>query len=348
MDTKAPPMPQPVIAPRARAVLAGLAVGDALGTTLEFSRPPARPWSTPLTGPHQGISGGGPFAVLRGQVTDDTQMACCLFRALRASPEDPSGFLAAVASSYHTWSTMAFDIGTLTAQALASVPSVATPDQAGRAAWLMADRQPAGNGSLMRTAVIGALTADARPRMEFTLLDGAITHADPRCQFACLAFNEAVAAGVAGAEAPAMALAASASLDQALEVVANRHPVEERPLVIQAHAELSADLAAARLADPGLDGALAIAGPASGFVRVAFRLAFWQLLHAQDFKAGLLDTVNRGGDADTNGAIVGALLAARDGWEAIPQAWLEVVGSCDPRRPWQRGGPYHPALFLAG
>jgi hypothetical protein len=37
------------------------------------------------------------------------------------------------------------------------------------------------------------------------------------------------------------------------------------------------------------------------------------------------ETASRGGDADTNGAIVGALLGARDGVDAIPRAWVDRV-----------------------
>ena len=35
-------------------------------------------------------------------------------------------------------------------------------------------------------------------------------------------------------------------------------------------------------------------------MRVAFRLAFWHLAHTPSYEAALIDTVNRGGDADTN------------------------------------------------
>ena len=51
------------------------------------------------------------------------------------------------------------------------------------------------------------------------------------------------------------------------------------------------------------------------------------------FEAALIDTVNRGGDADTNGAIVGALFGARFGYEAIPEQWetrvLQAMQSSD-------------------
>src|SRR4051812_38379356 len=59
--------------------LLGLAVGDALGTTLEFT-PPGRGGRPPLIG----IVGGGPFALRPGQWTDDTSMALCLAESLLA------------------------------------------------------------------------------------------------------------------------------------------------------------------------------------------------------------------------------------------------------------------------
>ena len=48
-------------------------------------------------------------------------------------------------------------------------------------------------------------------------------------------------------------------------------------------------------------------------VLVALRNAFHQLLHADSFEAGVVNTVSQGGDTDTNGAIAGALLGRREG-----------------------------------
>src|SRR5512136_138964 len=60
---------------RYRGCLLGLAVGDALGTTLEFSPPGT---FTPI----DDIVGGGPFHLKPGQWTDDTSMALCLAESL--------------------------------------------------------------------------------------------------------------------------------------------------------------------------------------------------------------------------------------------------------------------------
>ena len=60
---------------RYRGCLLGLAVGDAVGTTLEFKRPGS---FRPITD----MIGGGPFHLAPGQWTDDTSMALCLAESL--------------------------------------------------------------------------------------------------------------------------------------------------------------------------------------------------------------------------------------------------------------------------
>src|SRR3954451_21889069 len=60
---------------RYRGCLLGLAVGDAVGTTVEFSPPGTFP---PVTG----MVGGGPYSLPAGAWTDDTAMALCLAESL--------------------------------------------------------------------------------------------------------------------------------------------------------------------------------------------------------------------------------------------------------------------------
>jgi len=70
---------------RCRGCLLGLAIGDALGTTLEFCAPGT---FTPITD----MNGGGPFGLQPGQWTDDSSMALCLAESLiekgEFNPED--------------------------------------------------------------------------------------------------------------------------------------------------------------------------------------------------------------------------------------------------------------------
>lgn len=46
-------------------------------------------------------------------------------------------------------------------------------------------------------------------------------------------------------------------------------------------------------------------------------------LRMTDFREGVLTAVNLGGDADTNASIVGSILGARYGYEAIPSEWAD-------------------------
>jgi ADP-ribosylglycohydrolase len=68
-----------------------------------------------------------------------------------------------------------------------------------------------------------------------------------------------------------------------------------------------------------------------GWVIVAFQNALWQLLNAPSLEEGVVDTVMRGGDTDTNAAIAGALLGAVYGRHAVPKQWVDELLSCRPK-----------------
>lgn len=329
---------------RLRGALIGLAVGDALGTTLELTRAEKAPAFPELgTGPHTEITGGGPFDLLPGQVTDDTQMAVTLAMSL---VEKGDFDLFDVANRYVSWSTEAFDIGGQTSAALGAVQRGVSPVEAGRHVWLKRGKRPAGNGSLMRTTPIAIKYAKAPERcLEVSLADSSITHFDPRCQLACAAFNASLVGAIHGDDPEALVADALAALECAFEYI-QRHDSTFTREARDALAILSEDLEAAQRDDPGLSGDLEVDGPAQGFVRIAFRLAYWELLHAPSFEAALIDVVNRGGDADTNGAITGALLGACYGSRAIPSRWKTTVIHAledQPPGPWRDA--YHPRHF---
>lgn len=329
----------------ARGTLLGLAAGDAFGTTLEFRALEAPPFPTLATGPHVDITGGGPFDVEPGQVTDDSQMAACLAASLL---EHKRFHATDVAQRYVAWMAHAFDIGNLTHASLSMIARGVSLGEAARRAWLHADRKAAGNGSLMRIAPIAvAFADDAVARRLAALTDSAITHYDPRCRLACAAYCAAISAAGAGQTDPlAMHAAALAELDEATMALINLTP-GDGPDAERAREALVGDLELARRDDPNLYGNDLHIHRAQGFVRVAFRLAFWELLHAPTYEAALIDTVNRGGDADTNGAIVGALFGARFGEGAIPALWKTRV--LDALQTTTKPGlrdVYHPRVLL--
>src|SRR5439155_3641374 len=127
--------------------LVGLAIGDALGTTLEF-----RPKGSfkPITE----MVGGGPFGLRPGQWTDDTSMALCLAESL----VERRGFDAAdQMRRYVRWwhegyrssrPGDCFDIGNAVSAALRRFERSGDPFAGST------DPQTAGNGSLMRLAPV--------------------------------------------------------------------------------------------------------------------------------------------------------------------------------------------------
>ncbi|HSP54708.1 MAG TPA: ADP-ribosylglycohydrolase family protein, partial [Dehalococcoidia bacterium] len=101
---------------RYRGGMLGLAAGDALGTTLEFSPPGSFE-------PVSDIVGGGPFRLAPGEWTDDTSMALCLAESLvERNGFDPVDQLGRYVRWYregHLSSNgRCFDIGNTTAEAL--------------------------------------------------------------------------------------------------------------------------------------------------------------------------------------------------------------------------------------
>jgi ADP-ribosylglycohydrolase len=328
-------------AARRAGALFGLAVGDALGTTYEFARIDQASYPTLATGPATDVVGGGPFALPPGAITDDTQMAVCIARSLTEKPGKLD--LADLATRYLAWFEHAFDVGNQTASALGAIATGTPVHEAGRVAWINSGRRAAGNGSLMRTAPIGAhFTGDAV--IEEAIADAIITHADPRCVLATAAFDASIAAAIAGAD---LFAAARAAIPIAAARLSELWNGEHAASIDSAAADLTRDLDAATRPDPELYGDELHIQRTAGFVRVAFRLTYWHAAHTKSWRDAVVDTASRGGDADTNGAIVGALLGARDGVDAIPRPWLDRVLAAKQRGSDAWGDAHHPRHFIA-
>ncbi len=284
---------------RARGALWGQAVGDALGTTVEFEKEtsiaarPAGAWP-------QALVGAGPFGLQPGQVTDDTELALALARTLAQHHRYDDE---AVAQAYLRWHDSGpFDIGGATKQAFAG-PGTAAEVRA------RANHLTQANGSLMRQSPL-ALFGAGQPRevlAELAQRDSALSHPHQVPRWACAVFVTTLSDAIeTGDEGPAL---------------------YERALTFARGSPVEATLLDARRALPPSDG------PDMGWVRIALQHAFFHLLHARDFSAALVQTVNKGGDTDTNAAIVGALLGGVLGREAIPPEWMSTVQRCSSPRP---------------
>lgn len=167
----------------------------------------------------------------------------------------------------------------------------------------------------MRSVIIGAYFADdAEKRRAFVSAATRLTHTDPKAETAALAV----------AEAAAWSVSQNYSVESWLSTLPSLGRDEEWQEICQKlTAALAADKSVAEFADElGLERG--VTGYAYHSVPVS--IYAW-LRHANDFRSALTAALDCGGDADTVGAIVGALTGARLGREAIPQEWVD--GICD-------------------
>ena len=288
---------------RIRGSLLSSAIGDALGATNEFKTLQQIQQNPPV----RNLIGGGWLALPAGEITDDTQMMRCVLQSYA------HGYaLEDVGSRFLSWlEASPPDVGILTRQALEHVRRGISPRDAGRIAWEKSGFSSAGNGAIMRCAPTGALRLhDREARVLETIEIARLTHFDQRCVESSVWQNACIAALIAGNNVTA-----------ALEFAASE--------VIWAR--IACDLLTPTLENDVLawvarvDELPTSALDTSGYTLATAQVGAWALLHADTLEAGLIVVTNQGGDADTTGAVAGALLGAKFGASAIPKRWLEAL-----------------------
>ena len=272
---------------RARGALVGLAVGDALGTTLEFSRRDRHPMHTEMTG-------GGPFHLGAGIWTDDTSMALALADSLINCREFNAADLM---SRFVSWwrdgaysaTGTCFDIGITTRHALQRFLSTGNP-LAGETR-----EDTAGNGSVMRLSPVALHTLqDSEACRALAASQSRTTHGAPQAVEGCMLFAEKIRLAVLGD--PKEAILAAQSWDGHVairSVAANTWRGRSRE-------EISS----------------------SGYVVHTLEAALWAIDETKNFEDALILAVNLADDSDTVGAVTGQLAGALYGYSAIPERWL--------------------------
>ncbi|HEY6872222.1 MAG TPA: ADP-ribosyl-[dinitrogen reductase] hydrolase [Geobacteraceae bacterium] len=262
---------------RARAAFIGLAVGDALGAPVEFLT------ATEIEAEYgvlKEIVGGGWLRLKPGKVTDDTEMALCIARAVAANGE---WSLTGIADNFAGWlKSRPVDVGDTCRRGIRNYMLKGTletpPNQ-----W------DAGNGALMRMLPVALFTlGNERMMAECVVAQARITHNHPLSDGACVVMGKLLHLALLGAS--------KTRLRSELELLF----AEYEQFRFHAYKGLS-----------------------TGYVVDTMQTVLYHFFRGRDFEECLVDTVNRGGDADTTGAIVGALAGAYYDLEAIPKRWLK-------------------------
>jgi ADP-ribosyl-[dinitrogen reductase] hydrolase len=267
----------PDVRGRARAAFLGLALGDALGATVEFMTAGE---IRAAHGVHRELVGGGWLRLRPGQVTDDTEMSLAMARALDAT----GGWSGpAVADAFAAW--------------LKGRPAdVGSTCRAGIRRWMLEgtlEGRPgdwdAGNGAAMRVLPAALLTlGDDEALRRLAVAQGRITHHHPLSDAACVLVGRLVHGACLGRSLAWLRGCAEAA-------------VREVPRF----------------------GFEPYRGLATGYVVDTLQTVLHHLFTTRSFEDCLVAVVNRGGDADTTGAIAGAIAGAYYGPEGLPARWLK-------------------------
>ncbi len=282
-----------------RGCLLGLAVGDALGTTLEFEYPGT---FEPITD----MIGGGPFDLEPGQWTDDTSMALCLAESLiechRFDPIDQMERYMRWWKDGHLSVTGAcFDIGMTVCRALEDFQKTGDPYSGSE------NPNTAGNGSLMRLAPVPlAFINQPELAISYAKDSSCTTHGTREAYDACRYFAGLIIGSVEGRSKEEL-------LSPGFCPVSNIW--KEKPLA-QKIAAIS-DGSFKEKDPPEIRG--------TGYVVDCLEAALWAFYRSSDFKTGALLAVNLGDDADTTGAVYGQLAGAFYGVDGIPRDWRDKI-----------------------
>jgi ADP-ribosyl-[dinitrogen reductase] hydrolase len=281
---------------RFRGCLLGLAVGDALGTTLEFEPPGTFE-------PIRDIVGGGPFGLKPGEWTDDTSMALCLAESLiEKRAFDPTDqlerYLRWRDEGYCSPTGRCFDIGNTVASALRRFEITREPYPGS------ADTGSAGNGSIMRLApVVMFYASSPRKAIDFAAASSRTTHRAREAVDACRYMGSLIV-GLLNGQAKDEVLA------RGYEAVPG----------LWDHEPLAPTVARIRRGSfrermpPQIRG--------GGHVIASLEAALWAFSISSSFAEGALAAVNLGDDADTTGAVYGQIAGAAYGLSGIPAGWL--------------------------
>ncbi|MEN4801013.1 ADP-ribosylarginine hydrolase Tri1 [Pantoea agglomerans] len=274
---------------KAKGLLMGLAVGDAVGTTLEFQ---ARDSSHIYD-----MVGGGPFNLKAGEWTDDTSMALCLAETyIEKNCCDMDFFREKLISWYKTGHNssngVCFDIGNTTRYALEQVIKHG-PD------WLGNNSpETAGNAALIRHAPVAIFR-----RKSFidgwrdASIQSMSTHCAPESIDCCQYINVILHYLLNGF-----------GKDEAFSP--HKIPFLVRVLIINAgeYKEKHRDQIRS-----------------SGYVIDTLEAALWAVWHTDNFKDAILLAANLADDADSVAATAGQLAGALYGLSGIPAEWVDKI-----------------------
>jgi ADP-ribosylglycohydrolase/pterin-4a-carbinolamine dehydratase len=285
--------------------LFGVAVGDALGVPVEFTR------RTDLEqNPVTDMRGFGTYNLPPGTWSDDSSLTFCLAEALtKGFHIDQIGetFVKWYYKDYWTATGHVFDIGIGTREALYRIKHGTKAELAGGT-----DEDANGNGSLMRILPLLFYIQDKpiEERFELTKHVSSITHGHIRSVMACFYYLEFARQMIEGRGK----FEIYQNLQKSLPLFFAEIGVEPAEI---AHFDriLIQDISILKKDDI----------QSGGYVVHTLEASMWCLLTTDTYAEAALKAVNLGRDTDTTAAITGGLAGLLYGFDAIPSKWVNEL-----------------------
>lgn len=299
---------------RVTGLLLGMAVGDALGLPREgLSRRRALRMygDKPL---------GHRLIARRGMISDDTEHACMVAQALLASGGDAKAFAHSLAWRLRFWLLgIPAGVGKATLKGICRLWLGFSPDTSGV--------HSAGNGPAMRSPVLGIYAGHTTESLaKLVRASTRLTHTDERAEQGAMAV--AIACHY-GSTRKAEQLDANELFALLKKHVTNS---ELGKALETAQAALHDDLTGVELAQQ-----MGLSNGISGYiVHTAAIAIFCWLRNPVSFRDAVEEVILLGGDADTTGAITGALAGASLGYSAIPAEWLNGIADWPRSVSWMK------------
>lgn len=274
--------------------LVGLAIGDALGASVEFlerdSYEEIREYRS-----------GGKLNVSLGEYTDDTAMSLCLTQSLIEDGFDEASqlehYVKWYKSAYMSADNRVVGVGkTMQRSILRYMSNKNTISESKN------PKKSAGNGSLMRIAPIALFNhKNIKKALSQSALSSYTTHGLDICADACMMYAGLIIGALQGLGKDEVL--SSKFADYLFSVVKEYGISNDVKHVLKgSYKKKSRDEIYS-----------------TGYVIYSLEAALWCFYNSSTFKEGLIKAVNLGNDTDTIGAIYGQLAGAYYGYEAIPK-----------------------------
>jgi len=288
-----------------KAILFGVAVGDAIGVPVEF-----KSRESIAQNPVTEMIGYQTHNQPPGTFSDDSSLTFCLAEGLTKDfdlENIAENFIKWYTENYWTARGEVFDIGIATEDAIMRLLDGVKSDLAGGF-----DEQSNGNGSLMRILPLLLYIMDKpiNERYEITKQVSSITHGHIQSIISCFYYLEFARQIVKGGNK----FEVYSSLKT--EITNFLNSLEINPLEIQVFNGLLYEDIRDRVEAQIYS---------SGYVLHTLEASIWCLLNTDSYEAAVLKAVNLGDDTDTTGAVTGGLAALVYGFGNIPKKWIDEL-----------------------